>query len=78
SCPICAQSLEGLRNDSLSIHLLVHCMQGRMWCCCGVAEEDATRYGVGPSVSTFNFLGIERVGGCMKVFFCKSALEKHL
>ncbi|KAJ7806012.1 hypothetical protein B0H13DRAFT_1929843 [Mycena leptocephala] len=49
---------------------------GKVWCCKGIVKEDAAH--LGTAIPIYNFLGRDRVGGCLKIFLRRWDLEKHL
>ncbi|KAJ7495914.1 hypothetical protein B0H11DRAFT_1646759, partial [Mycena galericulata] len=77
-CPICAKVLTRADKSGLLAHAAFHCLEGKVWFCRGVPKEDAARFGIPPDARSYTFLGRERVGGCLKAFYDRDRLDRHL
>ncbi|KAJ7186936.1 hypothetical protein C8R46DRAFT_1024906 [Mycena filopes] len=60
TCPVCKGGLGGLTEDAFKLHFFLHCVEGKAWCCNGVVDDEAQRYGVDPEMPVYNFLGRDR------------------
>ncbi|KAJ7677489.1 hypothetical protein B0H17DRAFT_895973, partial [Mycena rosella] len=82
-CSVCGWVQTNERIPDFKRHLKTHqraCDEDAQkgWRCKGVPVGEAADYGIGAATPTYDFLGQQRVGGCMKTFSRRDALKRHL
>ncbi|KAJ7176011.1 hypothetical protein C8R46DRAFT_1250178 [Mycena filopes] len=82
-CGVCGWVQKNRRIPDFKRHVKTHQRVSdegaqKGWRCKGVLVDDATDYGLDADAPTYDFLGQERVGGCMKTFSRRDALKRHL
>ncbi|TFK40669.1 hypothetical protein BDQ12DRAFT_733875 [Crucibulum laeve] len=82
-CPECGWQQVNRRMPDFKRHLKTHTRpsesdQAKGWWCKGILLEHTTDYHVSASSQPYDFLGRQRVGGCLRTFSRRDALKRHL
>ncbi|KAK7048515.1 hypothetical protein R3P38DRAFT_2869854 [Favolaschia claudopus] len=82
-CRVCGWVQKNQRLPDFKRHVKTHqrtfdddAQKG--WRCKGVLRSEASEWGIADDAPSYDFLGKERVGGCLKTFSRRDALKRHL